>query len=65
MLGTLRRIAFAALLISAITAAASAATISPTLASRIAGLPDSTGVGVVIVAFNTNTRRRRHARDYA
>ncbi len=55
MLGTLRRIAFAALLISAITAAASAATISPTLASRIAGLPDSTGVGVVIVAFNTNT----------
>jgi len=55
MFGTLRRIAFAALLISAITAAASAATISPTLASRIAGLPDSTGVGVVIVAFNTNT----------
>lgn len=55
MFATLRRIAFAALLISAITAAASAATISPTLASRIAGLPDSTGVGVVIVAFNTNT----------
>jgi serine protease AprX len=55
MLGTLRRIVFAALLISAITAAASAATLSPTLASRIAGLPDSAGVGVVIVAFNTNT----------
>jgi len=55
MVATLRRVAFAVLLVCAMTVAASAATISPTLASRIAGLPDSTGVGVVIVAFNTNT----------
>lgn len=43
------------LLYVALCATASAATVAPDLASRIAGLADSADVGVVIVTFNTSS----------
>src|SRR5436305_322988 len=55
MLTTLRRITFAALLVCAVSLAASAAKLSPSLSSKLATLPDSAGAGVVIVSFNTTS----------
>src|SRR5437762_3379596 len=55
MLTTLRRITFAAVLICAVSLAASAANLSPSLSSKLATLPNSAGVGVVIVSFNTTS----------
>jgi len=53
MLATLRRIVFATILIVAFSTAVSAAKIGPTLESKLTGLPNSAGVGVVIISFNT------------
>ncbi|MFY9555060.1 MAG: S8 family serine peptidase, partial [Blastocatellia bacterium] len=53
MLATLRRFTIALFLICAFSLVASAARISPTLSSRIATLPDSAGIGVIIISFNT------------
>jgi serine protease AprX len=55
MLGRIRQIAFAALLICAISFAASAAKLSPALSSMLGTLPNSASVGVVIVSFNTTS----------
>jgi serine protease AprX len=54
MLGTLRRIVFATAVIVAISTAATAAKLSPTLASTLTGLPNSAGVGAVIISFNSS-----------
>ena len=53
MIATLRRVMFAAVLILSVSIAASAARLSPSLSSQLATLPNSAGVGVVIVSFNT------------
>ena len=55
MLATIRRIMLAAIVILTASLAASAAKLSPSLASSLATLPDSAGVGVVIVSFNTTS----------
>jgi len=55
MLATLRRVVFATALIVAVGNAASAAKIGPTLESTLTGLPNSSGVGVVFIAFNTTS----------
>src|SRR5207247_2051109 len=55
MLSTLRRITFVAFLICSISIIASAARIGSSLSSKIATLPDSAGVGVVIISFNTTS----------
>jgi serine protease AprX len=54
MLGTLRRIVFATAVIVAISTAATAAKLGPTLASTLTGLPNSAGVGAVIISFNSS-----------
>src|ERR1041384_796414 len=55
MLHKLRQIGFAALIICVVSFSASAAKLSPELSSKLATLPGSAGVGVVIVSFNTTS----------
>ncbi|HKQ04221.1 MAG TPA: S8 family serine peptidase [Blastocatellia bacterium] len=55
MLATLRHTIFAICLICTLTIMASAARLSPALAARLQNTPDTASVGVVIVAFNTNS----------
>ena len=55
MLATLRNTLSAIALICALTIAASAARLSPTLSAQLQNAPNTASVGVVIVAFNTNT----------
>jgi serine protease AprX len=55
MFQILRRIVIAAIFICAVSAAASAAKLSPSLAAQLNSLPDAANVGVVIVSFNTTS----------
>jgi len=55
MFKTVRRVGVCAFLVLLFTAAATSATLSPSLASRLRGLPDSANVGVVVIAFNSST----------
>jgi hypothetical protein len=55
MVATLRRILFATAFIVAVSTAATAAKIGPTLESRLTGLPNSDGIGVVIISFTTTS----------
>src|SRR5262249_51727087 len=54
MIQILRRATITAILICTVSVAASAAKLSPALASQLASLPDAANVGVVIVSFNTS-----------
>src|SRR5205807_2017801 len=53
MMQILRRITVTAILICAVSVAASAGKLSPSLATQLQSLPDTASVGVVIVSFNT------------
>ena len=55
MMQILRRITITAILICAVSVAASAAKLSPSLATQLKSLPDTASVGVVIVSFNTSS----------
>jgi serine protease AprX len=55
MFQMIRRTVFSAMLLCILCAAASAARLNPSLASKLATLPDSAAVGVVIVSFNTTS----------
>src|SRR5215471_16330520 len=54
----LTRVISVAALVVSMSFAASAATLSPSLASALSTLPDSASVGVVIVAFDTDSGLR-------
>ena len=55
MIQILRRTAIAAILICAVSAAASAAKLSPSLSAQLQSLPNTASVGIVIVSFNTSS----------